>query len=120
VAWDIGCSACSTGVEENPLSGLNQIAQIVECSAGDDRLRCQLRAIADRCIEHPLRNFARPATIVHSTAKDRDAATNHRDDNRDYASVPRVPAVKDFSLLGNVGVLLLGYTTTSDHTRRWQ
>lgn len=51
-------------------------------------------------------------TIAERRALPCDTAANHRADNRYCAPAPRMPAVQDFSLLGNVGVLLLGCTIT--------
>lgn len=59
------------------------------------------------------------ATIVDATAKSRDATLRNRTNNRNAAPVPRMPAVEDLSLLGNVDVLLLGCTTTEDLISRW-
>jgi hypothetical protein len=86
---------------------------IIERSTGHDRPRRQLRAAAGRGIEHPLRNLQRTVTIVRMAPKDRDATARDRRDDRDCTPKPRMPAIEDFSLLDNVGVLLSGCTIGS-------
>jgi len=57
--------------------------------------------------------------ILCSAPENDSAGSDRHPRDRDLSAMPGVPAVNDYTPLGNVGVLLSTCTTPGGLTRRW-
>jgi len=93
--------------------GFDQIAKLAQRLTRDRRRERQCNPTAYRYVKHPSWNLDRMAMVVvlEHTAIHRVLVPDDRAGDEHRAAVPRMPAVEDYSRLGNMGALSSTCTT---------